>query len=202
MQAAAGGSHDRLIAVLAKGLPAAIGLIGAVLILVPLAQRREASLILDRSKVEVTDHRIDVGNARYRGRDDSGRPFFLSAGSAVQISPQSPVLDMQQLVARVQLSDGLAEIAAPSGAYNFDSGKIVIPGPVHVIAPGGYRLVTSHVDVDLRAQSLAASGGIQGRLPTGAFSAEQMFVDLEARTVTLQGNARLRMTPGPLRLPD
>jgi lipopolysaccharide export system protein LptC len=171
------------------------------LILVPLAQRKEVSLILDRNRGAVTDHRIEVGNARYRGRDDRGRPFSLSAGSAVQISPQSPVVDMKQLVAMVQLSDGRAEIAAPSGAYNFDSGQIVIPGPVNVIAPGGYRLVTSDVDVDLRARKPAATGGIRGELPTGTFSAEQMLVDLEARTVTLQGNARLRMTPGNLRLP-
>ncbi len=182
--AAAGGPHDRLIAILDKALPAAIGLIAAALILVPLAQRREVSLILDRNKVEVTDHRIEVGGARYGGRDDRGRPFSLSASSALQISPQIPVLDMEQLVARVQLPDGIAEIGAPSGAYNFDSGKILVPGPVHVIAPGGYRLVTSNVAVDLRARSLAANGGSEGMLPTGTFSAEQMLVDLEARTVT------------------
>lgn len=138
----------------------------------------------------------------YRGRDDRGRPFSLSAGSAVQLSPQRPVVDMKQLVARVQLSDGPAEIAAPSGAYNFDIGQIAIPGPVNVIAPGGYRLVTSDVDIDLRARKLTATGGIRGELLTGTFSANRMLVDLEARTVTLLGNARLRMTPGKLRLPE
>jgi lipopolysaccharide export system protein LptC len=126
-----------------------------------LAQRKEVCLILDRNKVAVTDRRIEVGNARYRGRDDRGRPFSLRGGSAVQLSPQRPVVDMKQLVARTQLSDGPAEIAAPSGAYNFDIGQIAIPGPVNVIAPGGYRLVTSDVDIDFRARKLTAAGGIR-----------------------------------------
>ena len=41
-----------------------------------------------------------------------------------------------------------------------------------------------------------------GAVPTGTFSADRIVADLGERTVTLEGNARLRMTPGKLRMPN
>ena len=60
--AAPGGAHDRLIGFLAKALPAAIGVVAAVMILSPLSQRGEISFILDRNKVAITgDQGADRG---------------------------------------------------------------------------------------------------------------------------------------------
>lgn len=200
--AAPGGSHDRLIGFLAKALPAAIGLVAAVMILSPLSQRGEISFILDRNKVAITGDRIAVDQAMYRGQDNMGRPFSLTAGNAVQASPTNPVVDMQKLVAKLLLSDGPAEITAPSGAYNFDTDQVSVPGPVNFTATGGYQMVTNGVAVDLKTRRVAGSGGVEGSVPTGTFSADQIMADLGERTVTLQGNARLRMTPGKLRMPQ
>jgi lipopolysaccharide export system protein LptC len=57
------------------------------------------------------------------------------------------------------------------------------------------------VTVDLRARRITGSGGIQGTVPAGTFSANAIVADLNARTVALDGNARLRMTQGKLRMP-
>ena len=65
-----GGFHDRLIGLLVKALPAAIGLIAAVMVLTPLFQRGEISFLLDRNKVAVTDKRLAVSQAMYRGEDN------------------------------------------------------------------------------------------------------------------------------------
>jgi len=46
-----------------------------------------------------------------------------------------------------------------------------------------------------------ATGGVEGAVTTGTFKADSMKADLENRTVTLEGNARLQMTPGKLRIP-
>ena len=197
-----GGFHDRLIGVLGKALPAAIGVIAAVMILAPLSQRGEISFLLDRNKVAVTDERIAVDKAMYRGQDNDGRPFSLTAGSAVQTSSTTPVVDMKQLVGKILLSDGPAEITAPNGKYNFDTGQVVVPGPVNVTAADGYRMMTNGVGIDLRTRTLAGTGGVRGAVPTGTFSADRIRADLGERTVTLEGRARLRMTPGKLRMPQ
>jgi len=200
--AAPGGFHDRLIAFLAKALPVAIGVIVAVMLLTPLSKRSEISFLLDRNKVAITDKRIAVDRAMYRGQDSKGRAFELTAGKAVQASARQPIVEMNDLMARLQLSDGPAELRASHGIYNFDKETVSVDGAVNFSAADGYRMVTKNVEIDLKSRRAVGSGGIEGSVPTGSFSADRIVADLGERTVTLEGNARLRMTPGKLRIPQ
>lgn len=199
--AAPGGAHDRLVGFLAKALPAAIGLVAAVMILVPLSPRGEISFLLDRNKVAITGERLKVDDAAYRGQDQRGRGFVVTAGTAVQRSAETPVVEMLDLKAQMNLIDGPARIQAPRGAYDYDSEKIAVSGPVQFDAPDGYRMSTRNVAIDVKSQVAIGSGGVEGTVPTGTFRADSMKADLENRTVTLEGNARLHMTPGKLRIP-
>ncbi|PEQ10685.1 LPS export ABC transporter periplasmic protein LptC [Novosphingobium sp. PC22D] len=196
-----GGSHDRLVGFLGKALPVGIGVVAAVMILVPLSPRGEISFLLDRNKVAITDERLAVDDAAYRGQDNEGRDFVVRAGSAVQKSAEVPVVQMQTLVADMKLRDGPAQIRAPRGAYDYDQARIDINGPVAFTASDGYRMETGNVEVDIKARAAVGTGGVTGRTPTGTFRAERLVADFENRTVTLDGNARLRMTPGKLSIP-
>lgn len=199
--AAPGGFHDRLVGFLAKALPAGIGVVAAVMVLVPLSPRGEISFLLDRNKVAVTPERIHVDKAMYRGEDNQGRPFQLTAGSAIQPSATSRELEMTDLVARLQLTDGPAELVAPGGVYNFDTSQVAVPGPVNFSAADGYRMITQNVAIDLKTRRIAGAGGVSGLVPAGTFAADKIVGDLGARTVTLEGNARLNMVPGKMRMP-
>ncbi|AOR77598.1 LPS export ABC transporter periplasmic protein LptC [Novosphingobium sp. 11B] len=200
--AAPGGSHDRLVGLLAKVLPAGIGLVAAVMILVPLSPRGEISFLLDRNKVAITSERLRADDAAYRGKDNKNRDFTVNAGTAVQKSATTPIVEMLGLKALMNLNDGPAEIVAPRGAYNYDSEQIAVDGPVNFAAPDGYKMTTRNVAIDVKQQTAVGTGGVDGTVPTGTFRADSMKADLENRTVTLEGNARLRMTPGKLRIPQ
>ena len=82
--AAPGGRHDRLIGLLAKVLPMGVGVVAALMLITPLSPRGEISFLLDRNKVAVISERLRVDNALYRGQDNKGQPFSLTAGEAVQ----------------------------------------------------------------------------------------------------------------------
>ena len=62
-------------------------------------------------------------------------------------------------------------------------------------------MVANGVRVNLPEKTLVGSGGVSGAVPAGTFSANTLRADLDARTVSLNGNARLRMVPGKLRMP-
>ena len=81
--AAPGGPHDRLVHFLFSALPIGVGMIVAVMVITPIFPRNEVSFLLDRNKVAITEDRLKVESAMYRGDDDRGRPFTLTAGSAV-----------------------------------------------------------------------------------------------------------------------
>ena len=196
-----GGSHDRLVAVLARALPMGVGVLAALMVITPLSPRGEISFLLDRNKVAVIEDRLRVDNALYRGADNQGRPFSLTAGEAVQRSSAEGIVRMNDLVARLLLEEGPARLSAQAGLYDIDEDTVAVTGPMRMIAADGYRMMARDVSVDLETKQLVGAGGVDGAIPAGTFSADRLTADLSARTVTLTGNARLRMEPGKLRMP-
>lgn len=196
--AAPGSSHDRLVGFLGMALPSAIGVLVAFLALAPLLRNTEVSFLLDKNEVDIARERMRVTQALYRGQDSEGRPFSLEAGSAVQKSSRNPVVEMNDLAARILLQEGPGVLEAGRGNYNMDTEKVSIVGPVQFSSANGYRMVTRDVDIDLPKRSMVSRGEVTGRLPTGTFRADRLKADLAERTVTLEGRARLRMTQGGL----
>ena len=183
-----GGSHDRMVAFLSRALPMGVGVLAALMVITPLSPRGEVSFLLDRNKVAVINERLRVDNALYRGADNKNRPFSLTAGEAVQRSSAEGIVRMNDVVARLLLDEGPARLVAQGGQYSIDNEIVAVRGPLRLTAADGYRMVARGVSLD-------------GAIPAGTFSADRLNADLSARTITLTGNARLRMEPGKLRMP-
>ncbi|MHA7820780.1 MAG: LPS export ABC transporter periplasmic protein LptC [Erythrobacter sp.] len=199
--ASPGGSHDKLVAFLARALPMGVGVVAALMIITPLSPRGEVSFLLDRTQVAVIDERLSVDNAMYRGRDDDGRPFSITAGEAVQRSSVEGKVRMQDLLAQILLRDGPARLAADGGVYDINEELVSVDGDLTVRTADGYAMRASGVEFDLETRTMRGEGGVEGAVPAGTFSADSMRGDLDARTISLQGNAKLRMVPGELRMP-
>ena len=65
----------------------------------------------------------------------------------------------------------------------------------------GYSMIARGVSINLDKRSISGEGGVEGEIPAGTFSANRKQADLDARRVTLEGNARMRIIPGQLRMP-
>ncbi|MFN3433579.1 MAG: LPS export ABC transporter periplasmic protein LptC [Sphingomonas sp.] len=193
--AAPGSRHDRLIALLNSGLPIAIGVLFAFLVMAPLTAGSEVSFVLDKNKVEVAKERMKLQAATYRGQDDKGQAFALNAGSAVQQSSSVPVVQINGMAADLQLQDGPATLRADHGRYDLNTEQMKVDGPIAFRAANGYRLDTSDATIDLKAKTMNSQGEVTGTVPQGNFSADRLSADLEGRTVRLSGNARLRIVP-------
>lgn len=199
--AAPGGSHDRLVTWLGKALPMGVGVVAALMVITPLSPGTEVSFLLDRNKVALIDERLAVDNAIYRGLDDEGRPFLMTAGEAVQRSSREGVVRMEDMVAQILLRDGPARISADAGAYNIDDEVMSVDGQLRVSAADGYTMTASGVSVDLQSRMMHGSGRVEGAVPAGTFAGDEIEVDIDERKISLRGNARLTMRPGELRVP-
>ncbi len=191
--------HDRIVKSAGVVLPVVIGALAAVLVIAPLAKRNEISFLLAKDKVDLATERMRVSEAMYRGEDAKGHPFSLHAGGAVQKSSKSPVVELQNLSARIILDDGPAVLRTANATYDMDSDRVRAPGALSFEAAGGYRMTTRGVGVDLKTRRLASDGAVEGRIPLGTFSGSRMSADLNARTVRLDGRARLHIVQGAVR---
>jgi lipopolysaccharide export system protein LptC len=191
--AAPGGRHDRMIVALKRVLPVVTGAMMLGLFAAPFFHQSEVSFVLDKKKVDMSAERLKVIEALYRGEDSRGRPFSLRAGSAVQRTSRDPVVQLNELEARLQMDNGGAVVTARRGSYDMERETVAIEGPIQFETGNGYRLTTRDVDIQLEPRQLRSRGAVEGRMPTGTFRADHLGADLEARTVTLEGNARLRI---------
>ena len=136
-----GGSHDRLVKLLKNWLPVSVGVLAALLATAPFTGGDKVSFVLDKNKVDVASERMRVTEALYRGEDSKGQPFSLRAGSAVQKSSREPIVDLNDMSARILLSDGPAVLTAQKGRYDMESERVAIEGPVQFQAAGGSMMM-------------------------------------------------------------
>ena len=174
-------------------------MLSALLLTAPFTNGGGVSFVLDKNKVEVAKERMRVTEALYRGEDSKGQPFSLRAGSAVQKSSREPIVDLNDMSARILLTEGPAVLEARKGRYNMDTEQMAIEGPVQFQAAGGYRLTTRDVGIDLKTRRMRSAGRVDGRIPIGTFSADHLEADMAARTVTLNGRAALRIEQNGLK---
>ncbi|EGD57687.1 hypothetical protein Y88_3013 [Novosphingobium nitrogenifigens DSM 19370] len=201
VKAAPGGSHDRMVRFLAVTLPGMIGALLAVMLISPLTPRGEISFLLDRTKVAIVEDRMRVLGAMYRGEDDHGRTFSITAGSAVQHTARENLVQMRDITARVLLDDGPAILTTDAGTYDFGQQDIFVPGALNLQTSDGYRMMTKGATIDLDHRRLVSTQPVEGRIPTGTFNADRITADLGTRIVTLDGHAHLRMVPGRMNMP-
>ena len=190
-----GSSHDRMVRVGLVVLPMGIGVLGAFLVVAPLLMGGDVSFVLDKNKVDISPERLRIDAAEYRGADAKGRPFHLHAGSAVQRSSAEPIVRLNDLAAEIRLDDGPASIRADTGHYNMTTERVAVDGPLKFQTADGYVLNTHDATVDLKTRKLESGGAVTGNTPSGTFSANKLTADLESRTVSLEGRARLRIQP-------
>jgi len=194
------GKHDRLMKLLRIGLPILIAALVLFLVFAPITSPNgDVSFMLAKDNVAMSRERLRVTAATYRGEDSKGRPFQITAGSAVQKSSQDPIVKLNDLNARIQMEEGQATLSANAGRYDMDREVVQVDGPLTFQTADGYRVEANDVAVGLKSRKLASGGAVQGQLPLGTFSAGSIRADLEQRTVTLEGRARLHIVQGGAR---
>jgi len=194
-----GSAHDRLIKWTKIALPSAVGVLIAILAVAPLDKKGDVSFILDKKKVDSAPERMRVEAARYTGTDDKGQQFTMVAGRAVQRNSETPLVDINDMYARLSLDQGPLLIEANQGRYNLDTQQVAVDGLINVNGADGWHLQTSDVTVDLNKRQLASHGPAQGSMRLGEFRANQIRADLGTHTVVLDGGARLKITQGAVR---
>jgi lipopolysaccharide export system protein LptC len=194
-----GGRHDAVIRAVKFGLPILIVVLLFLLAIAPFDRRGDVSFILDKNEVEQARERMRVERAQYTGEDNRGQKFMIVADRAVQQTSDMPVVMIEGMRARLELARGPLSIAALKGRYDLEKELVNVDGPIRVVGPDGYQLLTRDVAVDLDKRTMRSSGPVSGRMPLGEFQAGSLSADLDERTVRLNGGVRLKIEQGAVR---
>ncbi len=189
-------AYDDFVALMRVALPLLAVVMALVILLSPVFRHEELSFLINREKLDIGGDAVEVVRPRYRGVDDEGRPFVLSAERARQEHPDAPEVRLENLTLDFAMKDGrTASLNAPSARWRSGEDLVLLEEGLEGRTSDGYVLHAANGEVDLVARRLVLRGGVTGSGPLGRFEAGSGRFEMEERRLLLFGPVRFRILP-------
>ena len=182
--------RSHLVRAMRKVLPAA-----CVLILIGLAGAAIYNTLVGRLNVaKPANLTIRMLHPHFQGRNQSGRPFVLSADSAVrdEADPSRVVLDHPVFIQGSTAADQV-RVRSIHGVYREDTRMLDLTGDVHLDNGDGYHFVTEHALVDTQKNNVDGEKHVDGHGPLGSISADSYVVRDGGAHAYFNGNVKTRI---------
>lgn len=182
--------HSALIGVLRKLLPAL-----CLAIIVALGGWAAMSTFLWRSDTKVkSDADIRMLNPNFQGRTEAGRPFLVTAASAVRdnADPNRVTLDKPVLVVDAG-GPKWTKVTSASGVYHEDTHMLDLRGHVTLDDYRGNHLLTEHALADTRKDNVDGDVPISGHGPLGSVDASSYSLQNGGAVISFAGRVKTRI---------
>jgi lipopolysaccharide export system protein LptC len=179
--------HSALIAILRRLLPAL-----CLAIILALGAWSAMSTLLWRTDAKVNSNaEIRMLNPNFQGSTEAGKPFLISAASAVRdnFDPNKVTLDRPVLNLGVGTPEW-TKVAAASGVYREDSRMLDLRGQVTLDDYKGNHLNTEHALVDTAKNNVDGETRISGRGPLGSIDASSYSLRDGGAYLLFQGRVK------------
>jgi lipopolysaccharide export system protein LptC len=186
--------HSALIAVLRRLLPAL-----CLAIIVALGAWSAMSTFLWRTDTKVrSDANIRMLNPNFQGRTESGKPFLVTAASAIRdnADPNKVTLDKPVLVVDVG-GPQWTKVTSASGVYREDTRMLDLRSHVTLDDYKGNHLNTEHALVDTRKNNVDGDTPISGHGPLGSVDASSYSLQNGGAVVSFTGRVKTRFEQHP-----
>jgi len=137
-------------------------------------------------------------NPHFRGRDDEGRAFVLTASSAVRdprefqrVYLTDPALELQ-----TDSDRGPMRVKAKTGLYLENQQLLTLEKQVQVDDPSGWRFTTERARVDTKRDLITGDVPIQGVSATERISGNTYAIYIRGERVRLRGNVQSTLRGG------
>jgi lipopolysaccharide export system protein LptC len=179
--------HSALIAILRRLLPAL-----CLAIIVALGAWSAMSTLLWRTDTKVRSNaNIRMLNPSFQGRTEAGRPFLITAASAVRDNADSSKVTLDRPV--LNLGIGTPEwtkVAATNGVYREDTRMLDLRGHVTLDDHKGNHLATEHAVVDTTKNNVDGDTHISGHGPLGSIEASSYSLRDGGAYLLFQGRVK------------
>jgi lipopolysaccharide export system protein LptC len=184
--------HSALIAILRKLLPAA-----CLAIIVALGAWSAMSTLLWRTDAKVRSNpEIRMLNPNFQGRTEAGKPFLMTAASAVRDNTDENRVTLEKPV--LNLGVGTPEwtkVTAARGVYREDTRMLDLRGQVVLDDYKGNHLTTEHALVDTIKNNVDGDTRIAGHGPLGSIDASSYSLRDGGAYLLFQGRVKSRIYP-------
>lgn len=183
-------------AILKRLLPLlAVGLLVLLAVWPEVMRGADSARVSFRRVVGAAADGATLVEARYRGTDDAGRPFTITAGTVDQLPDQRILLGSPR--ADLTADGAWVLIESRTGTFIQNRQVVDLEGAVTIWHDNGMRLETPSATLDLRAGSAAGSEPVAGQGDFGTIEAEGFTLLDRGAVIVFQGRARMVLEGRP-----
>jgi len=149
-------------------------------------------------KPEQARAQIRMISPRFYGQSSDGRPFVITARSAVrdEVDLKRVVLEAPTLTLGVG-SQAPTRLNAKRGVYQEDSLKLQLIGDVRLDDGMGYRFASEEALVNTRTGDITGETSLQGEGPIGQVQSQAYSVYEKGDRIVFRGGVRARIDRQP-----
>jgi lipopolysaccharide export system protein LptC len=179
--------HSFLIGILRKLLPTL-----CLAIVVALGAWAAMSTFLWRHEAKVrSDVNIRMTNPNFQGRTEAGKPFLVTAASAVEDNADPDRVTLDKPVLTVDIGGPeWTKITSASGVYRKDTRMLDLRGHVTLDDYRGNHLLTEHALADTAKNNVEGDTHISGHGPLGAIDASSYSLRDGGAYLLFQGRVK------------
>jgi lipopolysaccharide export system protein LptC len=191
-------ARRRLVVTIAKRLlPLAAFAALALVVLWPqiAGMEEQVRVAYRKPSITVPTGAASVVEPRFQGTDERGRPYTLSADTAVQDAGSESVR-LAKPRGDVTLEAGAwVMLQAEAGLFHRDTRMLDLTGDVSVFHDSGYEVRTDAAEVDLRAGTAKGDQPVSAQGPAGTLDAVGFSLIDRGDVVVFTGPARMVLVP-------
>jgi lipopolysaccharide export system protein LptC len=146
------------------------------------------------------DEALAMLRPRYLGTDAEGRPFTITADTAIQDPADQRRVTLDALQADITLKDGSwITLIAQGGVFHQARKTLALQGPVSFHSDLGYELHTGDLSIDLDAGRVVSESPVRGQGRLGALRADAMVIEEQGARLIFRGNVEVTLNPKQMR---
>jgi lipopolysaccharide export system protein LptC len=171
-------------------LPAAALVLLATIALWPEFARLRDNTRIAYQRVASAITGATLTNARYRGVDEQGRPYTLTAATAHQLGPDR--IDLTTLKGDITLGDGTwLMLQSKQGVFLKESNQLDVSKDVTLYRDDGTTVVTASASIDLKNGAAAGAEPTHAEGPFGTLDAQGFTITDKGAAIQFTGPAHL-----------
>ena len=129
-------------------------------------------------------------DARYRGVDEQGRPYTITAKTAKQITPDR--VNLTTPVGDLSMKDGSwLQVRSKSGVYLQHAGNLDLSQEVILYRDDGTTMTTESAAIDLKSGAAAGAEPVHAEGPFGTLDAQGFVLTDSGAAIQFTGPAHL-----------
>jgi lipopolysaccharide export system protein LptC len=177
MAPAGPGLYSRAVAILKVGLPLIAIAMLAGLFVTSEGPRGGGELVFSPADLAALGQGMRVTKPVFSGVTDAGDRFRFTAAEVTPDAAPPTRAAIDALAGRIDFADGRGvDVRARTGDLDLRAQSLRLEGEVALDSDDGYAFDADRVDVDLRAGSMVATGGVGGDGPMGRIDARTLTV--------------------------